>query len=225
MKTRKITLFITTIMAGFLATTFAALAVPAVAKSAVNVRTGPGTNFTKIDTLHRGERVNVTQCQNGWCYVEKSGPDGWVAGNYLLPLNNGGRNNAGNNNNQNNNPPVNFGVTFGTGGASFSISIGNRPVTRPAPTPPPAPPITPKACFYDGANYTGAQYCVSSGTADNQLIGFWNNRISSFQLFGGAKVQLCKNWNYGGACFGYSSNRANLPFQINDKTSSYQVWN
>jgi len=222
MRTKKITLFITAIMAGFLATTMAALAVPAVAKSAVNVRTGPATSFNRVDTLRRGERVNVTQCQNGWCYVEKSGPNGWVAGNYLLPANNGGNNN-GANHNANNNPPVNFGVTFGTGGASFSISIGNRPINRPAPMP--APPITPKVCFYDGANYTGAQYCVSSGTTDNQLIGFWNNRISSFRLFGGARVQLCKNWNYGGACFGYSSNRANLSFQINNKTSSYQTWN
>lgn len=61
----------------------AALAAPAVATSNVNVRSGPGTGYGVVDTLRRGVRVDVQGCQGGWCYIEKSGPDGWVSWQYL----------------------------------------------------------------------------------------------------------------------------------------------
>jgi hypothetical protein len=44
---------------------------------------GPGTQYGVIDTLRRGETVDVQQCRGSWCYVVKSGPDGWVSANYL----------------------------------------------------------------------------------------------------------------------------------------------
>jgi uncharacterized protein YraI len=65
------------------ATATAALAAPAVATSNVNVRSGPGTGYGIVDTLRRGEPVEIVQCQGSWCYIEKAGPDGWVSANYL----------------------------------------------------------------------------------------------------------------------------------------------
>lgn len=64
-------------------TTAAASAAPAVATSNVNVRSGPGTGYQVVDSLRRGERVDVQYCRGSWCYVEKRGPDGWVSANYL----------------------------------------------------------------------------------------------------------------------------------------------
>ena len=61
----------------------AAMAAPAFATSNVNVRSGPGTSYGVVDTLRRGERVEVEYCQGNWCFVEKRGPDGWVSANYL----------------------------------------------------------------------------------------------------------------------------------------------
>lgn len=66
-----------------LATTAGAFAAPAFASSNVNVRSGPGTSYRAIDTMRRGERVDVQQCRGSWCFVERSGPDGWVSANYL----------------------------------------------------------------------------------------------------------------------------------------------
>ena len=66
-----------------LATTAAASAAPAFASSNVNVRSGPGTGYRAVDTLRRGERVDIQYCRGSWCFVEKDGPDGWVAANYL----------------------------------------------------------------------------------------------------------------------------------------------
>lgn len=66
-----------------LATTATAFAAPAYATGNVNVRSGPGTGYSRIDTLRRGEQVDVVQCRGSWCFVEKRGPDGWVSANYL----------------------------------------------------------------------------------------------------------------------------------------------
>ncbi|WP_171015875.1 SH3 domain-containing protein [Devosia sp. FKR38] len=66
-----------------LATAGSAFAATAYATNNVNVRSGPGTYYGVVDTLRRGERVDVQQCRGSWCYVEKRGPDGWVSANYL----------------------------------------------------------------------------------------------------------------------------------------------
>ncbi|ODT74158.1 MAG: hypothetical protein ABS76_37645 [Pelagibacterium sp. SCN 64-44] len=73
---------------GILVTTAAASAAPAIATGNVNVRSGPGTGYGVVDTLRRGEQVDVQYCRGSWCFVEKRGPDGWVSANYL---NYGGR--------------------------------------------------------------------------------------------------------------------------------------
>lgn len=63
--------------------TVTASAASAYASSSVNVRSGPGTGYPVVDTLRRGERVEIDYCRGVWCAVEKSGPDGWVNANYL----------------------------------------------------------------------------------------------------------------------------------------------
>ncbi|WIY51850.1 SH3 domain-containing protein [Devosia sp. YIM 151766] len=68
---------------GLLVTTIAASAAPAVATGNVNVRSGPGTSYGVVDTLRRGEQVDVQHCRGSWCFVEKRGPNGWVSANYL----------------------------------------------------------------------------------------------------------------------------------------------
>ena len=73
-----------------LATTAAAAAAPAVATGNVNVRSGPGTGYGVVDALRRGDRVDVQYCRGSWCFVEKRGPDGSVAANYLATGGGGG---------------------------------------------------------------------------------------------------------------------------------------
>lgn len=75
-----------------LATSAAAFAAPAVATGNVNVRSGPGTGYGVIDTLRRGQQVDVQQCRGSWCYVVKPGPDGWVSASYLSRGGSGGWN-------------------------------------------------------------------------------------------------------------------------------------
>ena len=74
----------------------------AVATGSVNVRTGPGTWYSKVDTLFRGEQVAISDRSGGWCFVEKSGPDGWVSCRFL----------------------TNGGVVYRTPQTSVRLSIG-----------------------------------------------------------------------------------------------------
>ena len=218
MNTGKTLRLISATILGILATTtFASAAdIAAIATGNVNVRTGPSTAYTRVDTLQRGEYVTVKQCQNGWCYVDHRGPDGWVSANYLANARNGQNNNA------TPRPQVNFGLTFGggSGGPSFSFSIGNSPRH----TAPPAPSSTPQVCFFKGNHYTGSNFCVTPGTTDHQITNSWNNKISSVQVYGGAHVRLCQNWNFSGACVSYNSHVPVLPWQMNNKASSYHTW-
>lgn len=69
---------------GLAATVDMAAAVEASAKSAVNVRSGPGVSYRKVDTLFSGEDVEITECRGNWCHIQHPGPDGWVSGRYLI---------------------------------------------------------------------------------------------------------------------------------------------
>ena len=70
-------------VAALVGSSVAALAAPAVATSNVNVRSGAGTGYGVVDVLRRGESVDIDYCRGSWCFVEKSGPDGWVSASYL----------------------------------------------------------------------------------------------------------------------------------------------
>lgn len=199
-----------------LVSTSAAIAAPGYATGAVNVRTGPGTGYSKVGTLAAGEVVDVKQCQGSWCFVDRNaGTDGWVSKNYLAAYAGGGGGGGGGSSAPD--IPFNFGVTVGPGGPSFSFGIGD------APPPPPAPPVPARACFYKSNNYTGAHFCAPVGTNDSGLVGGWNDSISSIRLEGGAKVTVCQHNFYGGACTTYTSNRPSLGF-YNNIISSYQVF-
>ncbi|MFD1251243.1 MULTISPECIES: SH3 domain-containing protein [Devosia] len=201
------------VAAATLASTAVAFAQPGIATNAVNVRSGPGTNYAKLGALSAGEIVDVQQCQGSWCYVDRSaGKDGWVSKNYLQPYQPSGNSGGGN---KKPDIPFSFGMTIGPGGPNISIGIGNAP-------PPPAP-VTPRVCFFKGNNYSGAQFCVAPGTNDPQLMGGWDDSISSIQVQGGAQVTVCTNFWYAGSCTTTASSQPSLG-AYNNAISSFQAF-
>lgn len=205
------------VAAGLLFSTAGALAVEAAAKSPVNVRTGPGKTFGIVDQLTAGEVVNVTECApSNFCFVEHDGPDGWVSANYLTsvedeeePVEEG----------SGANPDCSFGFTMGPDGPTMSINCGDDPV----PGPEPEPEEDPGACFYVGNSFGGDDLCVGLGTR-NALNATFNNKISSVQLFGGAKAKLCEDPNLGGYCRTITGDTDVLHNSINNKASSLAVY-
>ena len=200
-------------LAGLLVSATAALAVDAMATGAANVRSGPGTSYSVVDTLTDGEVVEVVECNASetWCRITHPGPDGWVSRSLLTAADVGG----GNGNN------VQFGMTLPLpGGGSITFGTPGYEAPQPQPTPGPAKQV----CVYDLPNYGGASICVDAGTSATAVAGFWNNRVTSLRVFGGAHVRLCQNNNYGGFCNVFNTNVPQLGAPLNNNASSYQVW-
>jgi hypothetical protein len=175
----------------------AAQAAPGTITSNVNVRSGPGTSYGVVDTAVRGTQVDVQQCQGSWCYVQKSGPDGWVAANYLSA---GGRPTSPTQ------PGLSFGFQVGPNGPSFNIGNGNnnqRPpiVVRPEPS-------YSEVCFYDRTRFRGESNCLMSGDSVRDL-GSFADRISSIDNPDGLTVQVCSESNFRN-CRTYTSSAASL---------------
>lgn len=133
----------------------AAQATDAVARVDLNVRTGPpGTSFGVVDTLTAGEMVEVIECQRDrWCYVDHDGPNGWVSsGGYLdtAPADRGtGRD-------------CRLELRFDDDRPRLSVVCDDpEPPADPLPAP-----STDLACFYDGAGFTGAHFCLGGGRFD-----------------------------------------------------------
>ena len=50
----------------------------------VNVRTGPGTNYDKIQTVKKDQKFDYTEEKDGWYHIELSNEkDGWIKGDYV----------------------------------------------------------------------------------------------------------------------------------------------
>ena len=164
----------------------AAQAAPGTVTSNVNVRSGPGTNYSVVDNTRAGTQVDVQRCQGSWCYISKPGPDGWVSGRYLSA---GGR---AVNPSQ---PGLSF--SFGSGGPQININPGGgvdvRP--RPQPEPPVADVDDDEVCFFDRSRFRGDSTCLSPGDSVSNLRG-WADRISSIDNPGGYRVQVCSEAGY-----------------------------
>lgn len=193
-----------------------AAAAGAEARTTANVRSGPSTGYAIVDSLYAGEDVNIDHCNSSgsWCYITHPGPDGWVATSLLRPV---GGTSSGSGSTANN-------CTFQLGPHGFRLQCGGSSVAVPLPGPAPTPSPVKKVCVYNGPNYTGAHICRNAGAHDNSISGFWNNRISSLKVFGGAHIKLCQNPGYGGFCNTFHNNVSNLGFALNNKASSYAVW-
>lgn len=198
-------------LAALFAGSQAAGAVEAAATAAVNVRTGPGTSYAIVDTLHAGEIVDVTECNssNTWCKIYHTGPDGWVSRSYL-----GAGPSAGSSGSN-----VQFGFTFPLPGGG-SITFGTPGYTPPSGG---GGSVAARVCVYNLANFAGGSTCINAGQSDNAIGGTWNDRITSLRTFGGASIRLCQNTNYGGICNVFSSDQNSLGAALNNKASSYDV--
>lgn len=229
MNLKRLTLAAIVSVGGLLATVVTAMAAPAIAIAAVNVRSGPGTNFEVVDQLFAGEQVDVANCQGSWCYINHSGPDGWVSSTYL---------NAGNSPQPKppkptplpvpvpapapGNPDCGFGLNIGPNGPSFSVDC-NDPNPPLPPAPPPPGPGLGYACFYSGTNFSGSSFCLDVGDYLPTLSGNWDDRISSIQIFDGAEVDICSNSNLNGQCRTLDASRAQLG-NFDNQASSIEVY-
>lgn len=214
MNTKRNTIASVIAISTLLATAGAALAASAVATTAVNVRSGPGTGYAIRDSLYTGEQVDVEGCNGSWCKIQHVGPDGWVSKTYLAASGRGGGRSGGGNSASD--IPFNFGVTVGPGGPSISFGFGDAPAPVPVH-------VAPKVCFYKNAGFTGSRFCVPAGHHTNHLPRHWNDKISSIRLIGDAKVEVCKTFWNAGHCATLHDSKSHLR-GFNNTISSFRSW-
>ena len=200
---------------GIFATAGISYAQEAAATTALNVRSGPGTNYRVVGTLQTNQVVRVLECNpsNTWCRVQDRTLQGWASQRYLRPITGGGSNRP--------RPPVSgdpdVGISINTPNFSFSIGTGDRPGVRPRPPRPSG-----QVCFYEEFNYNGRSFCVRDGQSARTMERFWDDRIRSARVEGNASATVCTRTNYNGRCAVIDRSVRNLG-ALSDDISSYYV--
>jgi hypothetical protein len=187
-------------------TAAASAAEVAYTKSSANLREGPGTSYDIITTLPKNSELLVEACTATWCAVVTEDDDeGFIAKSLLKKSPSG--------------PDIPFSIKIIIGPEGPFLDFGDIFVVQPD-----EPDLqVPEVCFYQQANFKGANFCVEESDSDNNIPGNFDNNIESILISGGLSVEVCSNVNYGGECFFYDSSRKNLPNSIRNKISSYNV--
>lgn len=190
---------------------FPSIASAATATSTVNVRSAP-VNGAVVDVLRPGQQVDIERClSNGWCLVNKAGPDGWVSSRYLS------NDDVRPEPSRPNRPDVDVDIGFSIPGFSFQIGNGGFDI-RPGR---PGRPGRDDVCFYERANFRGDSFCARPGE-DIARLGRWNGEISSIRVRGDARALVCERPNFNGNCVVISRDAPRLG-RADDRISSIRV--
>jgi uncharacterized protein YraI len=195
---------------GVLATVTGAQAYQAFATTALNVRTGPGTNYPVIAALSANQVVEVSGCNssNTWCQVAAANISGWASARYLRAI-------EGNTPTR---PPVpapnrpDIGFSINT--PNFNVTIGNNRPGTPAPSG--------RVCFYEEYDYAGRSFCAAHNDNERILGNFWNDRIRSARVEGNVSATVCTRANFNGRCAVIDRSVRNLGM-LSDDISSYYL--
>ncbi|HSQ88286.1 SH3 domain-containing protein, partial [Romboutsia sp.] len=68
-----------------------------VTTSSLNVRSGPGTNYTVLFTVKKNDKVDINETSNGWYKIKtSSGKEGWASSTYISKSNSNDNSNESN---------------------------------------------------------------------------------------------------------------------------------
>ncbi|AFU15891.1 Enterotoxin [Bacillus thuringiensis MC28] len=90
--------------------------------SALNVRSGEGTNYRIIGALSQGQKVQVISENSGWSKINYNGQNGYIGTRFLSKTPVGGAVDKPNNNNQNNNNQNNNNTGNNSGDTSSLLA-------------------------------------------------------------------------------------------------------
>lgn len=180
----------------------------------LNMRSGPSTQYGVIAVIPAGGTVAVSRCTNGyaWCEVTYGNRTGWVSARYLRATSP----------QYSEQPLANIAALLGLRLFEFIVGQvgGQQPPQQPPQQQTPGPN---EVCFYRDFNYQGPVACVSMGQNNPSLGNTWNDQISSIRVGSNARVEICRDVNYGGDCRIVTGNIAVLPGDMNDAISSFRT--
>lgn len=200
--------------AALLVSTITALAAPGTIVISALVYAQPNTHSQLVNKLPVGYAVDLGACDHGWCLVTALGVTGFTpqtnvqAGAPPAPQPQPQP--------QPQRPNPDFSFDFGFGNAN------------PGPLPPnyypPRHHRRDQACFYSRTNFRGDSFCLERGDRIRDLPRQWDQRIRSVEVFGRARVDLCRGEFLQGTCLKLRSSRTRLPFRFDSKASSLEVY-
>jgi hypothetical protein len=127
--------------------------------------------------------------------------------------NNGSQsNNTNQNTNQNENRNRNRNENHGNVGPAALAAITAKAVMKADHT-----------CFYDSPSLEGPKFCVEPGSEATSSPAGWNDRISSIEIVGKAKVRVCTDVDFSGTCEVYRASVSALPKNLDNAISSWSV--
>ena len=198
---------ITTLFA-FLFGTLAAFAQSTTVSYSTDVYSAPDKSAAVSGYVQSGMTVDVAGCRGHWCQINFPGGAGWVPADAVAQS-----------------------VPQPQPQPTWPQPTWPQPQPVPLPTPTfpwpePQPPVYDDeagACFYSERNFGGYSFCLEEGDTAGDLRN-WDNRIRSVEIFGGARVDLCRDEDFDGACITLRSDTARLPSQLDRRASSLEVY-
>jgi hypothetical protein len=206
-----------------------AFATPGVTNQDAQVLSEPNSGAALLGTIGASQQLDIFGCNGVWCKVSGGGLTGWIGRDFIVfkgiiqPPNIGA--DSGGQAPQPNQPrpprPGNNGSGF-----NFDFNFGNDspPIYQPPRPPRPQPSQRAQACFYSATNFRGDSFCVDRGQSYAYLPDDWDNAIRSVEIFGRARVDLCRDEDLEGACATLRSSQSRLPNQIDRRVSSFEVY-
>ena len=221
MNTIRITLI--TAIAALALGVVSAMASPATMNTSALVFAGPDSSSGPVNKVGPGQSVDLLGCSGGWCQITLDGITGYVP---QSTVSTGARVPPQPQQPQPQPQPQQPG---NDPGFSFDFNFGND---NPGPFPPqhqprpPRPPVERQsgACFYSSTNFRGSSFCLERGQNYDYLPGNWDNAIRSVEVFGRARVDLCRDEDLEGACVTLRSSQGRLPSQLDRRASSLDVY-
>jgi len=198
-------------LVGLFAGTTMVSAYPAAADTALNVRSGPGTDNDVVGVLQRGQVVEVIACEGNWCQVEDTSLSGWASNRYLTPVEPAPDTPEPASQPA---PEPNVTITIETPDFTFPVGNGERPGYRPV--------SAGQVCFFAEADYRGRQFCAGSGDLDRYLAPDWQQAIRSVRIEGAAEVTVCSEVDLAGECTALAQSAPSLG-DLAGRIASYQV--
>lgn len=178
-------------------------------KTASNLREGPGTTYDVIVTLPANAPVVVEACTATWCAVTTDDDDEGFIAKSLLKANKSGAD-------------IPFSIQIIIGPEGPFVEFGDI-FGKPAKPVKPIKPVDAEVCFYQQANFKGANFCVEDGDADTRIPGSFNDNIESILISGGLGVEVCSGVNHSGECQYFTRSQKTLPGYLRNKITSYAV--
>ncbi len=188
------------------------------ARAGMNVRSGPGVDFSRVGSMVENARGVLLECTplGRWCRVRTDEATGWIAGSFLIV---DGGELAGARVRD-----VIERISFSDSNASDARTASTERKTEGSvPAEKAAGAVSQGVCFFSEYDNAGDADCYEKPGEAITLGRSWNDRISSVVIAEGYSVTVCDNYGLTGRCEVFDTSVNRMPAALNGRISSWRI--